>query len=85
MKDVSFSSLDFFLANENEAGYYRDQCCHIKGDGVSFKPSNRATEDYEKPSYESSRVLTNSGAVLSAHPFFSVFKFAKQQQRFLKC
>ena len=31
-----FSSPDFFLANENRAGYIWDQCCHLQGDGASL-------------------------------------------------
>ena len=29
--------LGYFLANENETGYIRDQCSHLQGDGASLK------------------------------------------------
>ena len=28
--------LGYFLANENETGYIRDQCSHLQGDGASL-------------------------------------------------
>ena len=33
-------SLIFFLANENGTGYFRDQCCHLQGDGASLEKYN---------------------------------------------
>ena len=33
-----FSLLYFFLSHETGAGYIRDQCCHLQGDGASLIP-----------------------------------------------